>query len=97
MLWINVKVNLSLPIHAIKAFGERGGGGISKLIQICNTLKTKINLHYVCLLKLVPHRDQIVHPLERTAGERCLWKYWLFIVRIIRNTQIHCVDRTTRL
>jgi len=40
-----------LPYHstcdAIKAFGGGGGVGIPQLNQICNTLKTKINLHYV--------------------------------------------------
>ena len=35
----------SLGVKGLRHLG--GDGGISKLIQICNALKTKINLHYV--------------------------------------------------
>jgi hypothetical protein len=39
----------------------------------------------------VPHREHCVSTTDPT-GQCCLGKQPLFIVRIIRNTQVHCVD-----
>jgi hypothetical protein len=44
-------------------------------------------------IDFVPHRKHITSPLRSLAGYCCLGKQSLFIVRTIRNTQIHCVGR----
>jgi hypothetical protein len=44
-------------------------------------------------IQLVPHRKHIKSPLQSPTRYCCLGKQSLFIVRTIRNTQIHSVGR----
>jgi hypothetical protein len=41
----------------------------------------------------ISHRKHITSPLQGPAGQCCLEKQWLFIVRTMRNTQIRSVGR----
>jgi hypothetical protein len=44
-------------------------------------------------VEFVPQRNHITFPLEIPTGKCCLGKESLFIVRTIRNTQMHCVGK----
>jgi hypothetical protein len=44
-------------------------------------------------VEFVPHRKHITSPLQSPTGYCCLGKRSLFVVRTVRNTQIHCVGR----
>jgi hypothetical protein len=45
------------------------------------------------MIYFLPHRKHMMSPLQSPTGYCCLGKQSLFIVRTIRNTQIHSVDR----
>jgi hypothetical protein len=45
-------------------------------------------------VEFVPHRKHITSPLQSPTGKCCLGKQSLFIVRTIRNTQIHCLGQS---
>jgi hypothetical protein len=48
-------------------------------------------------VEIIPHRKHITTPLLIQTGQSCLGALSLFILRSIRNTQIHCVCRMQRL
>jgi hypothetical protein len=47
------------------------------------------------VLQFVPHREHSALPIKRQTSLCCAGKRWLFIVRIIRNTQSFCVKTAT--
>jgi hypothetical protein len=58
-----------------------------------NDLKHDFQLSNILKFNFLVHRKHITSPLQRSTCLCCLGKQSLFIVRTIRNTQIHCVGR----
>jgi hypothetical protein len=76
----------------VASYDSQGcGGGIRNRLH--TGIKQWISSKLYIKLQSVPHRKHITSPLQSTTGKCCLGKQSLFVVRTIRNTQIHCVGR----